>query len=210
MIYFIVTTSLFNNCPIREKQYTYGINKLKKIIDNLNINDTKIIIVENNGIRDTFLDRLGCEIFYTRNNFLGTPNKGFKELRDIRDTIDKFNISDDDFIVKMTGRYILNDNSEFMKIISDNNNKYNKNNKYSCVIRFGSYMKPLNYKTGDCITGLIGMSCCYIKKIVYPKEDECVEWKWGKVACQIDHNKVYIVNKLGINICPASNKYFSV
>ena len=30
----------------------------------------KIIIVENNGVRKTFLDDLGCEVYYTNNNFL--------------------------------------------------------------------------------------------------------------------------------------------
>lgn len=205
MIYFIITTSIFNDCVIRKTQYINGINKLKKIIQDLNIENYKIIIVENNGIRNTFLNDLGCEVYYTANNFLRKNNKGYKELQDILDCIYNYNINDCDFIVKMTGRYMLNDNSEFMNII-----KNIHITKYDCVIKYGSFSNPVNYKTGDCITGLIGMSCFYVKNIGKPNENECVEWKWSKITRLIDNEKIYIVNNLGINICPDSNKYFMV
>lgn len=146
---------------------------------------------------------LDCEVYYTENNF-STSNKGIKELQDILDCIYKYNINDSDFIVKMTGRYILNDNSEFMNIIKKNNANYD------CVIKYGPYFKPVNYKMNDCITGLIGMSCYYVKLIEKPNENECVEWKWGKVTKLIDDKKIYVVNNLDINICPGSNNYFQV
>ena len=205
MLYFIVTTCIFNECLIRKEQYINGINKLKKIIQDLNILNYKIIIVENNGKRFTFLNMLHCEVYYTENNFLQTGNKGIKELHDILDCINKYNINDTDFIVKMTGRYILNDNSEFMNIIK--NIHYTN---YDCVIKYGPYYKPVNYKIEDCITGLIGMSCYYIKLIETPNEDECVEWKWGKVTNLIDDKKIFLVNNLDIDICPGSNNYFKV
>lgn len=205
MIYFIVTTCIYNNCSIRKNQYIQGINKLKNVIQDLNFENYKIIIVENNGIRDTFLNMLDCDVYYTENNFIKTSNKGIKELQDILDCIDKYNINDTDFIVKMTGRYILHDNSEFMNII-----KNNHNTNYDCVIKYGSYLKPVNYKMNDCVTGLIGMSCLYVKQIKKPDKNECVEWKWGKVTNLIDDKKIYIVNNLDINICPGSNKYFKI
>ena len=206
MIYFLITTSVFNDCYIRKNQYIAGINKLKKIIQNLIFENYKIIIVENNGKRDTFLNMLDCEVNYTQNNFLQTTNNyGVKELQDILDCIDKYNIDDTDFIVKMTGRYILDDNSEFMNVI-----KNIHNTKYDCVIKYGSYLMPVNYKMDDCITGLIGMSCLYVKQIQKPNENECVEWEWAKVTNLIDHKKIHLVNKLGINICPGSNDYFEV
>ena len=70
MIYFIVTTCLYNDCKIREQQYTNGINKLKELVQDLNIENYKIIIVENNGLRNTFLNNFGCDVHYTNNNFL--------------------------------------------------------------------------------------------------------------------------------------------
>jgi hypothetical protein len=205
MIYFIVTTSIYNDCSIRKQQYTDGINKLKQIIQALFIENYKIIVVENNGPRHTFLNTLGCEVYYTKNNLLHTKNKGQKELQDILDCISHFYIDDNDFIVKMTGRYILNVNSEFMNII-----KNIHDTKYECVIKYGPYYKPVIYKTNDCITGLIGMLCVYVKQIEIPDEKECIEWKWGKVTNVIDNEKIYIVNTLGINICPRSNNYFTV
>ena len=186
MIYFIITTSIFNNCSIRKDQYIKGINKVKQITKDLIFKNYKIIVVENNGKRDTFLDMLDCEVYYTENNFKQTGNKGLKELHDILDCIDKYNINDSDFIVKMTGRYILDDNSEFINIIK---NIHNTN--YDCVIKYGPYLNPVNYKMDDCITGLIGMSCLYIKQIEKPNETECVEWKWGKVTNLIDDKKIF-------------------
>jgi hypothetical protein len=201
MIFFIVTTSLFIDSRIRTTQYINGIFKLKKILSNhLDVNQYEIIIVENNGERPTFLDSLGCKILYTNNNSLKTPNKGRKELQDIFDCIRIFNINDDDFIVKMTGRYVLTDDSEFITAV--------KKNVYDCIIKYGPYFKPVNYKMDDCITGLIGMRCVYVKQIELPGDTVAVEWNWAKTANTIEH--VYIVNKLGIQICPDGNNYFMV
>ena len=205
MIYFIVTTSIFNDCSIRKTQYIEGINQLKKITKDLHFENYKIIIVENNGKRDTFLDMLGCEVFYTENNFKQTFNIGLKELEDVLDCIDNYNIKDTDFIVKITGRYILDDNSEFMNII-----KNIQNTKYDCVLRYGPFWEPVDYRTDDCIVGLIGMSCFYVKQIKKPNETEWVEWMWARATNLMDCKKVYLINNLGINICPRSNTYFKV
>jgi hypothetical protein len=227
--FFIITTSIFKECNIRKEQYIKGINKLKEIIKNINIKNYKIIIVENNGFRKTYLDNLltNCEIYYTNNNFLNVGN-GYKELSDIFDTIKFYNIQDSDFIIKMTGRYILEDNSEFMNEIKkleacgpeacgpeacgpEENMKAPENIvNYDCIIKYGSFNKPVNYKTEDCISGLIGMRCIYVKQIKFPKLNECVEWNWAKTTYLIDNKKIYIANILGINICPGNNKYFLI
>ena len=209
MIYFIVTTSLFKNCDMRKSQYINGISKLKQVINNLGIKNYKIIIVENNDNKNTFLDTLGCTTFYTKNNFLKTRNRGYKELQDILDCIDEFNIDDTDFVVKMTGRYVLDDNSEFMNIVKDLDKT-----KYDCIIKYGWYKKPSDKKIEDCITGIIGMTCGFIKKIEKPKEREAVEWNWAKVTYLMKDENIYKVDKLGINICPGyegtSNRYRKV
>ena len=208
MIYFLVTTSIFDNNLNRKIQYTYGINKLKEVINIMNINNYKIIIIENNGKRETFLDTFGCEVFYTNNNFLNTNNKGYKELQDIMDCIETYKIQDNDFIVKITGRYILENNSEFMT-----NVKNLDTNHFDCIIRYGPFFKPVNYKTNDCITGLIGMTCKYVKQIKLPINFNSVEWDWADVTYLIPDEKICIVNQIGINICPVyyDNKdYFLV
>lgn len=205
MIFFIITTCVFNNCFTRQEQYITGITKLKQSIKFLNISNYKIIIVENNGKRPTYLDNLGCEVFYTNNNFLSTENKGIKELRDILDVINYYNIRHSDFIVKMTGRYKLEQNSKFMYTIK---NLHNTN--YDCILRYGSYIKPVNYKMNDCITGLIGMSCFYIKQIEFPNGTEPIEWNWAKITYQIEPKNICILDLLGIQICPGNMPYFLV
>ena len=218
MIFFIVTACIYNACPIRKSQYVFGITRLKETVVKLNIKDYKIIVVENNGPRNTFLNASplsdNCEIFYTHNNFLNTPNKGIKELKDVVDCINEYNIKDADFIVKLTGRYILNDSSEFMNTVKDIYEtrvdepacKY----KYDCIIKYGSYLKPVDYITDDCITGLIGMAGFYVKQIKFPDNRGCVEWSWAKATRLINPEKIYLVDTLGIQICPGSNKYFGV
>ena len=48
------------------------------------------------------------------------------------------------------------------------------------MIVYGPYFKPVNYKMNDCITGLIDLSCLYVKLIDKPNDFECVEWLWRK------------------------------
>ena len=196
VVWFIVTTSIFNDDPIRQEQYTRGITTLQSHIHDM---DSRLIVVENNGLRRTFLDDLGCEVYYTQNNLLPTQNKGCKELKDILDCIIQYSIPGSDFIVKMTGRYILQPDSLFMKTI--------KEREHDCVLRYGSFV-DLKFNANDCITGLIGMKCGLIKTIEFPNEIDSVEWKWAKashVAKTILH-----LNCLGISICPGGNTYICV
>ena len=208
MIYFLVTTCIFNYSDIRRIQYVNAIYKLKVLIQQNNLSNYRIIIIENNGNRRTYLNDLHNEVFYTYNNTLKTNNKGIKELKDIFDCIKHYNIKDDDFIVKMTGRYILENNSEFFEHLKNIDN--NSNNNIDCIIKYGPYYKPVDYKMNNCITGLIGMRCKYIKLMRYPKQNECVEWYWGGVTSIIPDSSIIKVNKLGINICPGSDNYFLV
>lgn len=205
MLYFIVTTCVYDNCSIRQNQYITGITTLKNMLTDKCKEPYKIIIVENNGIRKTYLDSLGCIVYYTNNNSIITNNKGIKELNDVFNCIKHFDIKDSDFIVKMTGRYILKDDSEFMSIVNNIHNTM-----YDCVIKYGWYMEPVNFKTDNCITGLIGMRCEYVRQIEMPTELVCVETNWGKTTYLIPDEKIYMVDKLGIFICPASNYYFFV
>lgn len=198
MIYILITTSLIlNDFEIRQMQYTTGINYVKKYFNN----NCKIIIIENNGKRNTFLNDFDVDVFYTDNNNY-TINKGATELNDINDCINYYKINDDDFIVKITGRYLLNENSNFVNHLNVD--------KYDCLIQYGSFLNPQTNKMNDCITGLIGMKCRYIKQIEYPLEYECVEWNWAKVTFNIQDDKICILDGLGIYICPGSNNYFLV
>lgn len=204
MIYFLVTTSLIeNNFDKRKIQYINSINKLIQLTKN--IPNHKIIIIDNNGKRYTFLNDFNLEVFYTNNNTINTNNKGIKELKDIFDCIENYQIQKNDFIVKITGRYLLKDDSQFMNIIKTMNRK-----KIFCVIKYGSYQNPSNIPVSDCISGLIGMKVKYLLKIEF-SEDECVEWCWARCSQKIPlENIIAIQGLLGIHICPNKNKYFLV
>ena len=162
MIYFIITTCLiqtkFTDADKRKQQYKKSLEILKKLLDDKK--NIKIIIVENTGKKHkTFLNNYGFDVYYTENNYkYKTQNKGVKELKDVWDCIEKYKIKDEDLVVKMTGRYILNENSEFISEIINYNNQ-------DCILRYGSFFKPVNERVTDCITGLIGMKAKYIKNI---------------------------------------------
>lgn len=202
MIFFIITTCIFANNKTRNKQYINAITKFINITKD--IPNSKIIIVENNGNRETYLNKLGCEVYYTENNKLPTINKGYKELKDIHDCIKTYNINDTDFIVKVSGRYIIHDDSEFINVVKTIDNNIH------CIIKYGAYFKPQNIKIEDCITGLIGMRCDYVKQIKLPEEYQPVEHNWAKVTYLINDENIYKVNKLGIDICTHSNSYYAV
>jgi len=202
MIYFILTSCIIDECPVREREYYTAYASLECAIHKYNIQDTKIIFVENNGKRETYLDELGCDVFYTNNNSLPVKNKGRKELQDIFDCIETYSIRDDDFVVKLTGRYIIDKQSQFMETLMTQPTA-------DCIIKYASHNSPfsLYYKRESCISGLIGMRCRYIKMIEPPTEEECAEWKWAAVTWKMDEQRVIGLPMLGVCMNVASQMY---
>ena len=68
----------------------------------------KPIVVENNGVRQTYLDNLKCDIHYVNNNMIYYWYKGQNELLDIKEVIEKYNIKDEDIVIKLTDDKLLN------------------------------------------------------------------------------------------------------
>lgn len=159
----------------------------------LNSIEAKIIFVENNGVRPTYLDDLGCDVFYTNNNSLPTKNKGRKELQDILDCIEAYSIADDEFIVKLTGRYIIDKQSPFMDALKACPTA-------DCIIKYACYTTPFKlYSTREtCISGVVGMRARYIKMIEPPAEEECAEWKWAAVTWKIEDERLIQLPTLGL------------
>ena len=213
--YIFVTTSLINvpEFKKREAQYNHCIQNLI----NLNLHKKyKIIIIENNGKRSTIFDRYSkfenISIFYTNNNSYNNnklldknPNYGIVEFMDLIDCIKDYNINDNDFIVKLSGRYYLHDDNQFFKIVD------NLDSKYNCVIKYGPYFLPIDNRCNDCVTGLIGYTAFYLKQI-YPniinslKLKTCVEHIWADSS--IPEEEIYIIKGLiGIYISPINTEY---
>jgi hypothetical protein len=216
-IWVILTTCLTNGLGegrdynTRKNEYMNGISKFIKAFQGCNI-----VIVENQSILTnklriishlTFLNTFNIPVLYTTTNKIITRNYGMKELLDVFECIKKFNIQDDDFIIKATGRYLLKEDSEFVKEVS----RLSETN-YDAIIRYGSYMNdPPTGKEENCVTGLIGLRCKYVKEIEIPDENTFVEWKWAKKIASLDDSKVCPLRWLGIYIRPEQKKqYFLV
>lgn len=196
----ITTCLLANDFDIRKKQYIRGITSVLNRCGGLK-SGYNICIIENTGLKTSFLDDFNIPVLYTTNNSIPTTNKGLKELHDIFDAIKYFEINDNDFIVKITGRYYLDPKNNFFDELDGFTG--------DALVRFGSYKNlPSTKKINDCITGLIGIKCKYVKTIKIPTEYECVEWDWAMKACELSN--VHILSRLGIWICPGSNRYFLV
>lgn len=159
MIYLIITASINNKYGVkndvhRKNTYIEAITTTLSCIKDMNI---KTIIVENNGFRSTYLDNLGCDVFYTNNNILQTRHKGVKELYDIKNVIEKYNIHDDDMIIKLTGRYMpLKDT--FFKIVIDSQS--------DALIKFYNVCTK-KFLSNDCVLGLFALRCKYLKEFNY-------------------------------------------
>ena len=162
MIYIIITTSINNKDGIknniyRQTRYIECINNLLELINN--DSNIKPIIVENNGVRQTYLDDLKCNICYTNNNMIEYKHKGQNELLDIKQVINLYNIKDEDIIIKLTGRYKLL-NLNFINFVKNNINDYDAFVKFFNVCRN-------KYMFHDCVLGLFAVKCKYLKEFKY-------------------------------------------
>ena len=95
MIYLIVTASIHTKFGVqndRKERY------LECLATTLNLvkddPDIKVIVVENNGARATYLDDL-CHVDYTDNNALHFPHKATNELLDVQEIMRRYDIQDD-------------------------------------------------------------------------------------------------------------------
>jgi hypothetical protein len=202
MIYIIITTSIYNKVGItndihRQNRYIESIKQLLLLIKINNIEDIKPIIVENNGNRQSYLDDLNCDICYTNNNNLNFLHKGANELLDIKEVINRYNIQDDDVIIKLTGRYkILN--SSFINLVKNNMNNYDAFIKFFNVC-------TLKYMFDDCVLGLFSIKCKYIKEFNYNfiKSPECEFADY--VRKNINQNKIMEIEQLELECCFADD-----
>ena len=193
-IYVVITTSLIE-CDFNKRKdlYIKGITQIIQLFKDIpNIN---IVIVENTSKTSSFLDSFGIPVLYTDTNKIVTNNKGIKEIKDVLKCIKHFNMLDDDFLIKITGRYFVHDDSKFVNIIKNFNVK-----PYDAILRYGYYTLSEIYmkKCYICVTGLIGMKVSYVKMIEIPDETTDLERKWAEIANTINYENLCILDTLGI------------
>lgn len=198
MIYFIITTCINNKVGVKESAHRKNryLDSIKNVLSFIeNDESIKPIIVENNGERDTYLDDFNCDVFYTNNNEHTFIHKGKNELIDIQDVINKYNIQDDDVIIKLTGRYKLLDSS-FINLVKENSSKYDAFVKFFNVC-------TLQYMFDDCVLGLFAIKSKYIKNFDYQyiKSPEC------EFANHVRKNTTNVmeIDKLGLECCFADD-----
>lgn len=217
-LFFVFTTSLIEkDFEIRKEQYSRGLSSLYSAIQEFQLleshtfSDVTIVVTENNGSRETFLDTLPGNrhtVHYTASQKIPTDNKGTKELTDVLECIDRFSMNDNDFLVKMTGRYHIQSNSPFMRELQ------RLSPQTDAILRYGDYMtndkKPRPLCNHFCHTGLIGMRVGHVREIEMPGNTVSVETRWAKMANSIPADRVIALEDLGLLICPNSNTYFLV
>lgn len=172
MIYLIITACINNKIgkqqyDVRKNNYITSINKtllllplgIKPIIVENSSNIENSRNIENSETVKTYLDDLKCEVIYTDNNKTLHQHKGINELLDIKYVINKLNIQDDDTIIKITGRYHV-DNDIFFKFVINNNNNYDAFVKFFnvCILQYMKY---------DCVLGMYAIKCKYLKQFEY-------------------------------------------
>ena len=170
MIYLIITTSIYNKVGVNDFEHRKNryIDCIESVLDFIKNDECiKPIIVENNGNRNTYLDDLNCDVVYTNNNELTFDQKAMNELLDIKEVIHKYDIKDDDFIIKLTGRYKMTD-PVFFNTVKENCHTYDAFVKFYNV-------SALMYMNDDCVLGLFAIKCKYLKTFTYvfQKSPEC-------------------------------------
>jgi hypothetical protein len=200
MIYIIITTSINNKAGVkddihRQHRYTECIKHLLGLIEN--DAEIKPIVVENNGLRETYLNDLKCDVFYTDNNIISGHHKGENELLDIMDAISHYKIQDDDVIIKLTGRYKLL-NSGFVDLVKNNSKDYDAFVKFFNVC-------TQTFMEDDCVLGLFSIKCKYLKEFNYAflKSPECEFADY--VRRVIDKNKLMEIDNLDLECCFADD-----
>ena len=210
MIYLIITTSIYNkhglvNFEDRKNRYIESIQSTLQHVSMINSRSPpegyliEPIIVENNGLRTTYLDNLGCPVLYTNNNILNFPHKGSNELLDIKEVIQKYNIKDDDIIIKLTGRYKLLTPYFFNMVIE-------RSHHLEAFIKFFNVCTK-KFMYDDCVLGLFAIKCKYMKLFDYNciRSAECEFAMYVRNIVQSNSLKLMEVENLELECCFADD-----
>lgn len=199
MIYFILTTSVINKYMKKgetseeERKNRY----LKSILLNIShlkkFPQIKIIIVENNGNTDTYLNVFhekysNISILYTNYNKHNYYHKAYAEMYDIKAVIKEFDIKDDDLIIKMTGRYhVITD--YFIDTI------FNKYEEADAFFKFYNVFTK-QYNNNDCVLGAFALRAKYLKEFEYKDVKLTPETEMAKYLMEKALNKELILCKM--------------
>lgn len=205
-IYLIITCCVnqkvgCNWSDRRRQEYYLGIANVLNLLPK----DFIPIIVENSCEDSSYLDVFNCDKVYTKNNEFENKDglilhKGVNELRDIKYVIEKYNIDDDDIVIKMTGRYLLFKDC-FFRLIKENLDKD----------AFLRYYNVCSYVSGDdqMVQGLFALKAKYFKVFEYRDFSKGCEQDFvSSINEFIPKDKIISVDKLWLRVCIAKNFKF--
>lgn len=185
MIYLIITTCINNRYGLQDeaqRKQTYLENISRTLLSVPS--SIKPIIVENNGKRETYLDSLGPEVLYTNNNAETYFHKGVNEIKDVQSVIEHYQIKDDDIVIKLTGRYRVNDDTFFQHVIQHQHEFDSFVKFYNvCTFQFMEY---------DCVLGMFAMKAKHVKNFNFVNCNVSPEVEFATYArhignvCEID------------------------
>ena len=148
----------------REQVYYKTIRESLKTLAGLPI---EFYIVENSGKRRTLLDDIsGVHLLYTDTNAIEytgsnpdaeTGLKAMKEMIDILRVCDVFDFDEEDIVIKLTGRYGLQNPPTFLE------NLIEKEGKYDVFMKFLNIC-TMRYDPMDCILGLCAIRYKYLQE----------------------------------------------
>ena len=164
MIYVIITACIHNRFGLvdadrrRERYLTAISHTLLHVPSHMTP-----IIVENNGERKTYLDHFQhagkpVRVVYTNNNELHYANKATIEMIDIKETIRRCNIKENDMIIKITGRYRLMSPDFLMKVEKEEPN-------YHAFVKFYNVCEKI-FDDDDSVLGCFALRALYVQ--LYP------------------------------------------
>jgi hypothetical protein len=164
LIYTTCIAARYADPAEREQMYYKNILQTLTILRGMPI---EIYIVENSGKRKTLLDDIsGVHLLYTDTNAIKysgsnpdaeTGLKAMKEMMDILRVCDVFEFDEEDIVIKLTGRYGLQNPPTFLENLIENEGK------------FDVFMKFLNictmrYDPMDCVLGLCAIRYKYLQE----------------------------------------------
>lgn len=161
MIYLIITASRrdqYKNMTDEDRKKTYE----QSIATTLGrvTPEIKPIIVDNNGDEGrTYLDDFGVDVVYTDHQTVEVPHKGYKEWMDLREVIRRHAIGPEDWVIKLTGRYEVTDDS-FFRMVLDHQDRAD------ALIKFQNICTG-QFVWDDCVLGLFAIRARYITDWIY-------------------------------------------
>lgn len=161
-IHVVLTSALISNeFDLRKEEYVNCVNRWKSY-------EFEPWIIEATNISSSFFDALSPQVLYPQVHKSPLRNKGVNEISSFRASLPYLPFEDDDIVIKMTGRYLLQSPS-FLNTIRETLDEYDV---------WGVFGKHFNEKN-DLFTGCFAMRWKHLKQIIEEMdleraEQECV------------------------------------